>query len=147
VLVEEMGQTCLAEPDGDGEEARTLRPLQAAAITYCIAFGPRAGQKMLTLRDATPRETVARQARCADIDGFSLHAAVRVEAHDRKRLEQPCRHITRPALSDERIQVTATAQLELKLKTPWRDGTTHLVMACWSSCSGWRRSCRGRGRT
>ena len=25
---------------------------------------------------------------CADIDGFSVHAAVRVEAHDRKRLEQ-----------------------------------------------------------
>jgi hypothetical protein len=41
VLVEEMGQTWLAEPDTDGEEARTVRPLQAAAITYRIAFGPR----------------------------------------------------------------------------------------------------------
>ena len=50
VPVEDMGQTCLAEPDGDGEEARTLRPMQAAAITYRIALGPRAGQKMLTLR-------------------------------------------------------------------------------------------------
>ena len=50
-----------AQPDGDGEEARTLRPLQAAAITYRIAFGPRAGQKVLTLRGATPRETTARQ--------------------------------------------------------------------------------------
>ena len=44
VLVEDMGQTYLAEPDADGEEARTLRPLQAAAVTYRIAFGPRAGQ-------------------------------------------------------------------------------------------------------
>jgi hypothetical protein len=50
VLVEDMGQTYLAEPDADGEESRTLRPLQAAAITYRIAFGPRAGQKVLTLR-------------------------------------------------------------------------------------------------
>jgi hypothetical protein len=33
VLVEEMGQTWLAEPDADGDEARTLRPLQPAAIT------------------------------------------------------------------------------------------------------------------
>ena len=33
VLVEEMGQAWLAEPDADGEEARTLRPLQAAAIS------------------------------------------------------------------------------------------------------------------
>jgi hypothetical protein len=27
---------------------------------------------------------------------FSLHAAVRVESNDPKRLEQLCRHITRP---------------------------------------------------
>jgi hypothetical protein len=52
-----------------------------------------------------------------------------VEAHDRKRLEQLCRYITRPALSDERIQLNAAGQVELKLKTPWRDGTTHLVMS------------------
>jgi hypothetical protein len=42
VLVQDARQTYLAEPDADGEEARTLRPLQAAAITYRIAFGPRA---------------------------------------------------------------------------------------------------------
>jgi hypothetical protein len=129
VLVEEMGQTYLAEPDADGDEARTLRPLQAAAVTYRIAFGPRAGQKVLTLQGAAPRQTAARQPLCADIDGFSLHAAVRVEAHDRKRLEQLCRYITRPALSEERVQVNAAGQVELELKTPWRDGTTHLVMS------------------
>ena len=127
VLVEEMGQTHLADPDADGEEARTLRPLQAAAVTYRFAFGHRAGQKVLTLRGAMPREAPARQPLCADIDGFSLHAAVRVEAHDRKRLEQLCRHITRPALADEQVQLNAAGQVELKLKTPWRDGTTSLV--------------------
>ncbi len=120
VLVEDMGQTYLAEPDADGEEARTLRPLQAAAITYRIAFGARAGQKVLTRRGAMPREGEARQPLCADIDGFSLHAAVRVEAQDRKRLEQLRRYITRPAVSDERVQLNATGQVELKLKTPWR---------------------------
>ena len=98
-------------------------------MTYRIAFGPRAGQKVLTLRGATPREDWVRQPQCADIDGFSLHAAVRVQAHDRKRLEQLCRYITRPSLSDERVQLNAAGQVELKLKTPWRDGTTHLVMA------------------
>ncbi len=40
-----------------------------------------------------------------------------------------CRYITRPALSDERVQLNAAGQVELKLKTPWRDGTTHLVMS------------------
>jgi hypothetical protein len=82
---------------------------------------------VLTLRGAMPREATARRPLCAEIDGFSLHAAVRVEA--RKRLEQLCRYITRPALSDERVQLNAAGQVELKLKTPWRDGTTHLVMS------------------
>ena len=76
-----------------------------------------------------PREIAARQPLCADIDGFSLHAAVRVEAHDRKRLEQLCRYFTRAALSDQRVHLNAAGQVELKLKTPWRDGTTHLVMS------------------
>jgi hypothetical protein len=129
VLIEEMGQTYLSEPDADGDEARTLRPLQAAAIIDRIAFGPRVGQKVLALRGAMSREGTARQPLCADIDGFSLHAAVQVEAHDRKRLEQLCRYITRPALSDERVQLNTAGQVELELKTPWRDGTAHLVMS------------------
>jgi len=53
---------------------------------------------------------------------------VRLEANDRRRLEQLCRCITRRALSDEQVQFNAAGQVELKLKTPWRDGTTHLVM-------------------
>jgi hypothetical protein len=117
VLVQEMGQAWLAEPDADGEEARTLWPLQAAAITYRIAFGPRAGQKVLTLRGAMPREDRARQPLCADIDGFSLHAAVRVEAHDRKRLEQLCRYITRPPRRPRRASGPALRQAQTVHRT------------------------------
>jgi Putative transposase len=52
----------------------------------------------------------------------------RCDAHDRKRLEPLWCYLTRPALSDERVQYNAAGQAELKLKTPWRDGTTHPVM-------------------
>ena len=45
MLVVDMGQTCLAEPGSDGDEARTLRPLQAAAVTCRIAFGPALGRR------------------------------------------------------------------------------------------------------
>jgi hypothetical protein len=96
---------------------------------YRIAFGPRAGQKVLTLQGAMPRESDFTQALCADNNGFSLHAAVRCAANDRQTLEQLCRYITRPALADERLQTNAAGQVVLKLKTPWRDGTTHLVMS------------------
>ncbi len=129
VLVEEEGSTYIADNDGDSDGARTLRPLQTAACTYRIAFGPRAGQKVLTLQGAMPRQTEFKQALCADIDGFSLDAAVRCGADDREALEQLCRYITRPALANERVQTNAGGQVVLKLKTPWRDGTTHLIMS------------------
>ena len=44
-LVEEMGQTYLAETDAEGDEARTLPPLHAAAITYRIASVPERGTR------------------------------------------------------------------------------------------------------
>ncbi len=81
----------MADNNGDSDEARVLRPLQAAACTYRIAFGPRAGQKVLTLQGAMPRHMDCKQTLCAVIDGFSLHAAVRCAAGDRHALEQLCR--------------------------------------------------------
>ena len=56
VLVEEEGSTYVADNDGDSDDARALRPLQAAAWpcrpAYRIAFGPRAGQKVLMVQGA-----------------------------------------------------------------------------------------------
>jgi hypothetical protein len=112
----------MADNDGDVDEARKLRPLQAAACTYRIAFGPRAGQKVLTVQGVMPRDADFKQHLCADMDGFSLHAAVRCGADDRQALEQLCRYITRPALANERVQTNAAGQVVLKLKSAWRDG-------------------------
>ncbi len=56
VLVEEEGSTYVADNDGDSDEARTIRPLQAAACTYRIALGPRAGQMVLAVQGAMPRD-------------------------------------------------------------------------------------------
>ena len=66
VLVEKEGSTYMADNDGDSDEARVLRPLQAAACTYRIAFGPRAGQKVLTVQGVMPREKGFKQDLCAD---------------------------------------------------------------------------------
>ena len=76
-----------------------------------------------------PQDGAFTQALCADEQGFSLHAAVRCGAGERQRLEQPCRYITRRALANERVQCNAAGQVVLKLKTAWRDGTTHIVMS------------------
>jgi len=76
-----------------------------------------------------PLDVERDQDLCADHQGFSLHAAVRCDADERQRLEQLCRTITRPALANERVQINAAGQVVLKLKTAWRDGTTHIVMS------------------
>jgi hypothetical protein len=89
----------------------------------------RAGQKVLTVQGTRPREPGLKRDLCADMQGFSLHAAVRCAAADRQALEQLCRYITRPALANERVQCNAAGQVVPTLKTPWRDGTTHLVMS------------------
>ena len=53
---------------------------------------------------------------------------MRCAADNRQELEQLCCDITRPALADERVQTNAAGQVVLRLKTAWRDGTTHLMM-------------------
>ena len=65
---------------------------------------------------------------CANAQGFSLHAGVRCDANDRQGIEQLCRYITRPAISNERLSINREGNVVLKLKTPWRNGTTHIVL-------------------
>ena len=48
-LVEAQGATDLADIDARIDSDRALTPLQTAACTDRIAFGPRAGQKVLSL--------------------------------------------------------------------------------------------------
>ncbi len=61
--------------------------------------------------------------------GFSLHAGVRCAMNQRKELEHLCRYITRPAITNERLTRNAAGQVVLALKTPYRDGTTHIAMS------------------
>ena len=60
--------------------------------------------------------------------GFSLHAAVRWRADQRKELEQLRRYITRPASANERLKRNRAGQVVLQLKSPYKDGTTHIAM-------------------
>ena len=40
-----------------------------------------------------------------------------------------CRYITRPAIANERLKLNSTGDVVLRLKSPYRDGTTHIVMS------------------
>ncbi len=121
-LIEEEGVTYLEA--GEGEES--LGPLHAAACNYRIALGPRRGRKVWSIKMAEAQED---SIRCVQFNGFSLHSDVRCGKGERKKLERLCRYVTRPAISNERLTLTDCDQVVYELKTPYRDGTTHIVMS------------------
>ena len=124
-LVAAQGMTFMAATDTD----TAMAPLQAAACTSRMALGPRAGQKVLTLQSVPRCEVQPSDQRCANAQGFSLHAEVRCAINQRHKLEQLCRYITRPAIANERLQRNRTGDVVLQLKSPYQDGTTHIVMS------------------
>jgi len=122
-LIEDQGQTYL---EGEGEES-ALSNLQPAATSYRISLGPRRGKKVYTLKTVEAEEGSGSE-RCVQNNGFSLHADVSCEADERKKLEKLCRYVARSAIANERLKLTDCGQVVLTLKTPFRDGTTHIVM-------------------
>ena len=103
--------------------------LRGNSITYRIAVGPQAGRKVFSLQtlptsdpEETLTDTVGKVAR------FSLHAGVAARADERQKLERLCRYISRPALSEKRLSLTPNGNIRYQLKTPYRDGTTHVIL-------------------
>jgi hypothetical protein len=101
-----------------------LASLHSAACTYRIALGPRAGQKVLTLRDHSLGIPSHEAQRCVSAQGFDVRCAT----HQRRTLKHLCRYITRPAIANKRLTRTRGGEVVLQLTTPYLDGTTHLVM-------------------
>ena len=102
------------------------------------------------------------------VAGFSLHAGVAARADQRHKLERLCRYISRPAIAEQRLSLTPNGNVRYPLKTPYRDGTTHVMLlraSCpppfgpaygcpkslpailssrWILSRGWRHWCRSR---
>jgi hypothetical protein len=61
------------------------------------------------------------------VAGFSLHAGVAARANERQKLERLCRYISRPAVSEKRLSLTPNGNVRYQLKTPYKDGATHVI--------------------
>lgn len=115
----------------DAFEADALTPLHSASITYRIVLGPQQGRKVFTAW-AAPVQTLPP---CADDlpstvgkeAGFSLHAGVAARAHERDKVERLCRYVSRPPVAESRLSLTSNGDIRYRLKTPYRDGTTHVI--------------------
>ncbi|MBW2243537.1 MAG: transposase [Deltaproteobacteria bacterium] len=126
-----------AEDDSDAlaRDEPLLALLAAASLRNRIATGPHRGEPWRRIGDRVePREVEQADedpdasARVPQHGGMSLHAEVAVPARDRRRLERLCRYVARPALAHERLEERSDGRLALRLKTRWRDGTTHILM-------------------
>ncbi|MFQ5433552.1 MAG: IS91 family transposase [Anaerolineae bacterium] len=96
------------------------------SITYRIAVGPQAGRKVFTLQ-MLPASDEPFDDGVGKVAGFSLHAGVAAKTDERKKLERLCRYISRPAVSEKRLSLTPNGNIRYQLKTPYRDGTTHVI--------------------
>ena len=103
-----------------------MQQLLGHSITYRVALGPQQGKKVFTLQ-TVPATKADDNAQAAKESGFSLHAGVVAQHWERKKLERLCRYITRPAISEKRLSITPAGNVRYQLKTPYRDGTTHVV--------------------
>ncbi len=114
------------DSDGEGEDA-VLKDLQGHSIQYRIAVGPHKGRKAFMLQSLPPLTGDRAGESLAKAAGFSLHAGVATEAHQRNKLERVARYITRPPVAIERLSLTSQGHIKYSLKTPYRDGTTHVI--------------------
>lgn len=48
-------------------------------------------------------------------------------AYEWQKHERLCRYINRPAIAEQRLTLAALGWVHYQLKTPYRDGTTHVL--------------------
>ena len=110
----------------DAVDEDPLNQLLGYSITYRIAVCPQAGRKVHTLQTLPACEERFDNG-VGKVAGFSLHADVAARADERKKLERLCRYISRPAVSEKRLSLTPNGNVRYQLKTPYRDGSTHVI--------------------
>ena len=112
----------------DEDPESPMNQLLGSSITYRIAVGLQQGRKVFTLQTLPDLESDNPFPNSVgETAGFSLHAGVATKANERAKLERLCRYITRPSVSTKRLSLTRNGQVHYELKTPWRNGTTHVL--------------------
>ena len=106
------------------DEQDPMHQLHGSSVTYRVAVGPRQGRKVFTLQTMPPSDP---EEWVGKVDGFSLHAGVATKSHEGKKRERICRYIARPPVSEQRLSLTRNGMVRYQLKTPYHDGTTHVI--------------------
>ncbi len=114
--------------DDFAAEQPILSGITAASVSNMVATGDRAGLRVRRIL-SDPAEGIRTGNLCYASRGFSLHAATRIEAGDKAGLERLCNYVSRPPLAQGSLKQISEDEYTFKLKTPWSDGTTHLLLS------------------
>jgi hypothetical protein len=93
-----------------------------ASIASSSSDGPRQPAHLRQRRPRQPPQIEANRKL------GSLHAGVDIAPHQREKRERLCRCVSRPPVASERLALTSSGHVRYALKTPCRDGTTHIVL-------------------
>ena len=105
-------------------------PRQSDALAGCARVATQRGLFAEIDSSALPGEDDATHGtgkKSASLDGFNLHAAVRIGPDDDVARERLVRYCARPAFALERIAVLPDGRIAYAIKTP-RRGATHRVL-------------------
>ena len=127
LIERDTGNIFLSQEAVDASDEDPTNQLLGSSVTYRIAVGPQQGRKVFTLQTLPDCGDDPLTTRVGNVAGFSLHAGVATKANERAKLERLCGYITRPAISMKRLSVTRNGRVRYELKTPWRNGTTHVI--------------------
>jgi hypothetical protein len=106
------------------EDTDAMPHLLGSSVSYRIAVGPQQGRKAFMIRTIWPLDRPDPELeRVAKSNGFSLHAGVSCEGHQKDKRERLCRYIARPAVAVPRLSLSSTGKVLYTLKTPYRDST------------------------
>lgn len=124
ILVQKLG---IDDQGQGGFDENLLNDVAAISIGHKAGFGERAGQGLrrfgIKKLEVDPEDN---DPYSANVGGFSLNARVWVSGKDREKLEKLIRYMSRGPIATERLSESFPNLLIYKMKTPWRDGMTHV---------------------
>jgi len=120
------------------DEPDDAEPESQSAIEACMQLGLSRGEfvrldardeDMPQGNDDSRFDHRKRSPWSAEVDGFSVHAGVRMQQGDAAGRERLVRYCARPTLSLERLSVLDDGRIAYRVKYPRRGGRTHLLMS------------------
>ena len=123
-IIDRLG---LNDHDQMGFDEDALKQMSAMSIGHKAAYGERAGNNLkrygIKKIEVDPEDN---DPYSANVEGFSLNARVWIWGKDREKLEKLIRYMARGPVATARLTENFPNTLLYKMKTRWRDGTTHV---------------------